>query len=85
MPDILDHMKGEADREWLERVAGRLGRKPESLERLIKRPHVDYGDRLTEGQPKPLYRILKSYGRADGRRGKFFDFTRLPRTASRGC
>jgi hypothetical protein len=68
MPDISSHMKGEANREWLEHVAGRLGVEPESLERLAKRPHVEYGDRFTEGQLKPLYDNLKSYEPADCRR-----------------
>jgi transposase-like protein len=68
MPDIVDEIMEEMDREWLKQVAGRLGVKAESLRRLTKRPHVEYGDQFTADQLKPLYHILRSYGPADGRR-----------------
>jgi hypothetical protein len=69
MPDILDQMSAETDREWLKHVAGRLGVKPESLERVTKRPHVEYGDQFTEDQLKPLHHngSRTSLPMADGR------------------
>jgi hypothetical protein len=52
----------------LEDVASRLGVKQGSLERLTKRPHVEYGDQFTADELKPLYHILKAYEPAHGRR-----------------